>query len=211
MNCTKLICRVPILPRHIWLTRAFGTFFPKCIKKFWSGSIGTVWLQKSHKRKISKIHKGFELYIVFMHIFHYQNVSIFLLYAFFTRRIDTFWSEGIYTKMPRYYHWTYCLEEESTRFGLEVSKQSGIENHKPKISDISQKSFELCQFFMKKVSIPNCPKTQTTCYLTNPFLCHYLPKLFISNLAYNTHIILILRSNLNFKKLLECYITAFHH
>ena len=52
--------------------------------------------QKNHTKKISSIHKDFELYQLFMHNFLHQNVLMFPLYIL-------------------------LILEESTHFGLEVS------------------------------------------------------------------------------------------
>ena len=56
---------------------------------------------KNCTRKIDKIHKDFELYHVFMH---------------------KFW-----TKMFGYSHYIFCLQEESTHFGLTVLTNFGLE------------------------------------------------------------------------------------
>ena len=65
----------------------------------------------NHARKIGKIHKEFELCQVFMHNCLCQNILIFPLYLYLTKRIDKLWSKGL------------------TNFGLEVSNYFG-----PKIS-----------------------------------------------------------------------------
>ena len=50
--------------------------------------------QQKYTRGIEKIKKDFELCQVFMYNSVSQNVWIFLLFIFITRRIDTFWSQG---------------------------------------------------------------------------------------------------------------------
>ena len=60
-----------------------------------------------------------------------------------------------YAKTSQYSHNTYCLQKESTHFGLKTSKpfdlevqhNLGLKNHARKISDI-HKNFELYQVFM---------------------------------------------------------------
>ena len=109
---------------------------------------------KNHTRKISIIHKDFELYQASMYSFLYKNVWIFPLYILLIMRINTFCSKGIYTKMSWYSHYTYCLQEESihsglrvlTDFRLEVSSQFGTENHKWKISYILKKKLNYTNF-----------------------------------------------------------------
>ena len=65
-------------------------------------SIWTVWGQKHCKRKISNIHEDFGQYQVAMHTFLSQSVSKC------PKRV----------KMSQYSHYTYCLQNELTHFGL---------------------------------------------------------------------------------------------
>ena len=48
-------------------------------------------------KKIDKIFKGVWSIASFMHNFLYQYVSILLLFKLPSRRVETFWSEGIDT------------------------------------------------------------------------------------------------------------------
>ena len=50
---------------------------------------------KNRSKKISKIHKDFELYQLYMHNFLCQNVSILPLYKLLTKKMDTVWPDGI--------------------------------------------------------------------------------------------------------------------
>ena len=61
-----------------------------CVKMSWYA-----YLYLLLTRKISNIHKDFEIYQVFMHNFLSQYVLIFWWYILLTMRIDTFWSESI--------------------------------------------------------------------------------------------------------------------
>ena len=114
--------------------------------------------QKNYTRQISNIHKDFELYQIFMHNFLCQNFLIFPLQILLKRTINIFWSEGV-----------------STYFGLEVSRQFGIENHQQK-SAIFKKFFWTISSFHEQSYMPNYPKililftTQTAYFLTNPVL-----------------------------------------
>ena len=96
-----------------------------------------------------------------------------------------------YTKLFQYFHYAYCIQEESMHsnlkvpmhFGVEVWGKFGIENHKQKVSNI-RKSFlsyttYLWKVFYAKLS-RNSPftyylHTQTTYYFINPIFCHDLP------------------------------------
>ena len=102
-----------------------------------------------------------------------------------------------YAKIYRYFHYTYCLHEESTHFGLglsvhfdlEVAGHFGIENCKQKLSNIHKDFFCIIPTFHQYPSMPNSFRnshfpylstyTQTTYYLTNPILCHYPPPHYI--------------------------------
>ena len=66
-----------------------------CMSSMGIWGIGTFWVQKKHTRKISYIHKDFELCQRFRHNFLYQNVLIFPFYILLTRKIHTFSSKGI--------------------------------------------------------------------------------------------------------------------
>ena len=50
---------------------------------------------KNQTDKISKIHKDFKLYQVFMYNFLWQTVLIFLMYILFTKRTEAFWFRNI--------------------------------------------------------------------------------------------------------------------
>ena len=55
----NFLCQnAPIFSLYILLTIRTDTLRSKGMKKFWSGGISTVWVQKSYK-KINDIHKEF--------------------------------------------------------------------------------------------------------------------------------------------------------
>ena len=84
-----------------------------------------------------------------------QNVSIFPLYILLTRRIDTFWCEGI------------------TAFWSVGIRTVWYRKSQTKNQQYSQ-MFELCRSFMHNFL---CQTFQKTTLLTDPILCHYLAQL----------------------------------
>ena len=88
---------------------------------------GQFWSKKNHARKTSNIHKIL-IYTKSSSIIFYPKISRYSpLYILLTRRIDTFWSESIYTKMFQYFYYTHCLQEGSTYFDLKVSEKFCLE------------------------------------------------------------------------------------
>ena len=62
-------------------------------------------------------------------------------------------------KMSRYFHFTYCLQEEPTHFGLRLSTYFNLEVS----TQFGPKKFELCQFFIQNFQCQNLPQFQ--CYI----------------------------------------------
>ena len=92
-----------------------------------------------------------------------------------------------YTKIFRYFHYTYYLKKDSINFDLEVSAQFG-----PKKKQYSQRSLDLYQFFMHNILYQNVSK----------FSFYILPKLIITWLTQFWVLpINFLLMNLNHKKL----------
>ena len=141
-----------------------------------------------HTRKLGNVHKNLKLYHVFMHSFLCQNVPIFLLHIMRTRRIDTFWSDGIDT------YWS----------GRVWHRKSQTKNQK-----YSQRLFELYQLFINTFLCQTVPKS--TFHILPKLLSTWLtqfcvtthPNLVISDLAYTNFTNPISRSNVNYKKLLK--------
>ena len=136
----------------------------------WVGSIRTFWAPTFHTRKFGNIHKNFKLYPGFMHNFLCHNVRIFLLHILHTRRIDTFWSNGIDTLI-----W-------SNRTVWHRKSQT-------KNQQYSQKLFELYQFLINSFLCQTVP--ESIFYILPKLLSTWLtqfcvtshPNLFISDFA----------------------------
>ena len=112
----NFLCQnVLIIPLWILLTRRSNTFWSMGIKKFWSGSTSTVWTQKVIQKTS----------VIFTKILNYTKSSSIIFY----------------TKMSRYSSYTYCYLKHcglsvTTYWGLRVSEQFDIENHKEKIINV---------------------------------------------------------------------------
>lgn len=131
---------------------------------------------KNHARKISVIYKFFERYQVFM----------YPLYMLLSRRIDTFSSKGTDTL------WSKGINKFWYR-KLQAKYQQS-----------SQKRLMLDELFMYNFLYQTIPKSKLLTIWLSQFCVITYPNLFISDLAYTTVINLILRSNINYEKLLKC-------
>ena len=80
-------------------------------RSMWVGSISVVLSQKIKQQKTK----------IFTKILNFAKSSYIIFCV----------------KISHYFNYTYCLQEQSTHFGLEVSAQFLLENHTRKISNIN--------------------------------------------------------------------------
>ena len=125
------------------------------VSSMWVGSIETFWVHRITQEKSA----------IFTNILNYTNFSCICI------------------KMLQYSHYTYCLQEQSTHFGLRVlthfslgaSGQFGIENQKQKVNDIHKYFLNYINFswiiFYGKLS------SNPTYLLRDLILSHYLLQL----------------------------------
>ena len=98
-----------------------------------------IWIQKI-TQKIQNIYKDFKLYQVFMLKLLCQNVLIFPLDILFKRRINTLWSDGI------------------EAFWSEGDEPVWYKKSQTKDQQYLPTLFELYQFFMAQVLLPEFPE-----------------------------------------------------
>ena len=117
-----------------------------------------------------------------------------------------------FVEMSRYFYYIYCLQEQSTHFGLKVSihfdlvsRQFDTENRKQNIDNIDIDFLNYTNFSWT-ISMPNCSEIlilhtvhkPLTTWLTQ-FCVIAHPNLFIFDLAHTTRIHSNLRFDLNCK------------
>ena len=128
---------------------------------------------KNCTKEIGNIHKDFELYQLFMHNFLCQNVPILTLQILFTRRIDTFWCDGIDTFCPG---------------GIVILWHRKSQTKNSNIQKEFLPTFcKFCKLFCQTVpksSFYILPKLLTIILTRFCVICH--PNLFTSDLAYAT-------------------------
>ena len=133
-----------------------------------------------------------------MHYFLHQNVLIFPFYILLGR-IDTFWSDGIKTV---WYGGIGTVFRRKSRIKNQQKLQRFLEFHQLLCIIFYDNLHQISHFTLYFHT------TQTTYYFTNPILCHYPLQLIYFLLSYATRTNSTLRSNLNYKKLLNCVNTT---